>query len=113
MAHDTPSTQEQKQKEVGHFYSMNQGITSCPFLSWNQAVVQAVQVLSGLVCTQLAGVRGNLVSLGDEAAHVDEEPVAGDAGSHEVVVQVTVNVQLFGCNLQQEPANGSQSNLRR
>lgn len=82
-------------------------------LPTSQAVVQAVQVLPGLVCTQLAGVRGNLVSLGDEAAHVDEEAVAGDAGSHEVVVQVTENVQLFGCNLQQEPANGSQSNLRR
>lgn len=88
-------------------------ITSCPLLSWNQVLVQAVQVLSGLVCTQLAGVRGNLVSLGYKAAHVDEEPVAGDAGSHEVVIQVTVNVQLSGCNLQWESANGSQSNLRR
>lgn len=53
------------------------------------------------------------MSLGYEAAHVDEEPVAGDAGSHEVVVQVTVNVQLLSCNLQQESAKGSQSNLRR
>lgn len=48
----------------------------------------------------LTEVRGNLVSLGYEAAHVDEEPVAGNAGSHEVVIQVTVNVQFLSCNLQ-------------
>lgn len=108
-----PQHREIETKGSWPFLLQEPVIMSCPILSWSQVLVQAVQVLSVLVCTQLAGVRGNLVSLGYKAAHVDEEPVAGDAGSHEVVIQVTVNVQLLSCNLQRESANRSQSNLRR
>ena len=33
--------------------------------------------------------------LGDQAPHVDEQPVGGDAARHEVVVQVAEDVQLL------------------
>lgn len=94
-----PQHRETETKGSRPFLLQEPGITSCPLFSWNQVLVQAVQVLSVLFCAQLTQVRGNLVSLGYEAAHVDEEPVAGDAGSHEVVIQVTVNVQLLSCDL--------------
>ena len=35
------------------------------------------------------------MSLRDQAAHVDEQAVGGDAACHEVVVQVAINVQLL------------------